>query len=254
MARCKVGVQLWPQHTTVLGLREAWKAADDLGVDSIWVWDHFFPLTGSPEGTHFEGWTLLAAMAADTSHAQIGTLVTCSSYRNPELLADMARTVDHISGGRAYLGIGSGWFERDYDEYGYEFGTASGRLRDFEAALGRIKARRDQLAPPPIGDLPVLIGGAGEKVTLRLVAEHADAWNSFGPPDSWAHKNAVLDEWCEKVGRDPRSIERTASVNDPAELDGFEAFLEAGADHVILGLGDPFDLDPLQRLLDLARG
>ncbi len=254
MARCKVGVQLWPQHTTVLGLREAWKAADDLGVDSIWVWDHFFPLTGSPEGTHFEGCTLLAAMAADTSHAQIGTLVTCSSYRNPELLADMARTVDHISGGRAYLGIGSGWFERDYDEYGYEFGTAGSRLRDFEAALGRIKARRDQLTPPPVGDLPVLIGGSGEKVTLRLVAEHADAWNAFGPADSWAQKNAVLDEWCEKVGRDPRAIERTASILDPAQIDTLDDFLEAGADHIILGMGDPFDLDPLQRLLELARG
>ena len=254
MARCKVGVQLWPQHTTVLGLREAWKAADDLGVDSIWVWDHFFPLFGAPEGTHFEGWTLLAAMAADTSHARIGTLVTCSSYRNPELLADMARTVDHISGGRAYLGIGSGWFERDYDEYCYEFGTAGSRLRDFEVALGRIKARREQLTPPPVGDLPVLIGGSGEKVTLRLVAEHADAWNAFGPADSWAQKNAVLDEWCEKVGRDPQAIERTASILDPAQIDTLDDFLAAGADHVILGMGDPFDLDPLQRLLDLARG
>jgi probable F420-dependent oxidoreductase len=254
MARCKIGVQLWPQHTTTLALREAWKAIDDLGVDSLWVWDHFYPLFGAADGTHFEGWTLLAAMAADTSHARIGTLVTCSSYRNPELLADMARTVDHLSGGRAYLGIGSGWFERDFDEYGYEFGTAGARLRDFEVALGRIADRRAKLSPPPIGPLPLLIGGAGEKVTLRLVAEHADAWNSFGPAESWGHKNAVLDEWCERVGRDPEAIERTVSLNDPSEIDEFDELLEAGADHVILGIGDPFNLDPVQRLLDLARG
>ncbi len=254
MARCKVGVQLWPQHTTTLALREAWQALDELGVDSIWVWDHFFPLFGAPEGTHFEGWSLLAAMAADTTNAQIGTLVTCSSYRNPDLLADMARTVDHLSGGRAYLGVGSGWFDRDYEEYGYEFGTAGSRLRDFEASLQRIRTRVEELSPPPLGDLPILIGGSGEKVTLRLVARYADAWNAFGPPDSWSHKNDVLDEWCEQVGRDPGEIERTVSINDPAELDQLDDFLEAGVQHVILGRGDPFNLDPVQRLLDAARG
>ena len=249
MARFRVGVQLHPQQASIDELRDAWRSADHLGVDSIWVWDHFFPLYGPENGEHFEGWTLLAAMAVETAHARLGVLVTGNSYRNPELLADMARTVDHLSDGRAYLGIGSGWFERDYDEYGYEFGTAGGRLRDLEQSLPRIKQRLAALNPPPVGDLPVLIGGSGEKLTLRLVAEYADAWNTFGPADSWAAKNRVLDEWCEKVGRDPAEIERTIAVNSPDELGDVKAFVEAGAEHVILGMGPPYDLTPVEELL-----
>jgi probable F420-dependent oxidoreductase len=252
VARCKVGVQLHPQATTTDALRAAWRAADALGVDSIWLWDHFFPLYGDPDGAHFEAYSLLAAMAVETTRADIGALVTCNSYRNPNLLADMARTIDHLSVGRFVLGIGAGWFERDYREYGYEFGTAPTRLRELAAALPVIMQRFDRLEPPPRGRLPIMIGGSGERVTLRLVAEHADAWNTFGPPENFAKKSRVLDEWCERLGRNPRQIERTVGIN-VNEVGNLDAYVEAGAEHLIVMVGPPFDLDPVKQLLDAAR-
>lgn len=253
MARAKVGVQLHPQATTIAELRAAARAADEMGVDSIWVWDHFYPLYGDPDAAHFEAYTLLAAMAADTKHARLGALVTCNSYRNPQLLADMSRTIDHISGGRFILGIGAGWFERDYTEYGYEFGTPIGRLHALRDALGLIKARLGKLEPPPVGPLPIHIGGGGEKVTLRLVAEHADGWNTFGPPEHFAAKSRILDDWCAKVGRDPEAIERTVAIR-PDEIGDLAAYLAAGAEHLIVMCGPPFDLDPIRQLLAVARG
>jgi probable F420-dependent oxidoreductase len=248
MAACKVGVQLHPQATTVGELRAAWRAADALGVDSIWVWDHFFPLYGDREAAHFEAYTLLAAMAVDTAHAHVGALVTCNSYRNPNLLADMARTIDHLSDGRFVLGIGAGWFERDYAEYGYEFGTAPSRLRALARDLPVIMDRFGRLSPPPRGRLPIMVGGGGEKVTLRLAAEHADAWNSFGPPEQYARKQQVLDDWCARLGRNPKQIERTVSVH-AREVDDWQAYVDRRAEHLIVMLGPPFDLEPVRRLL-----
>jgi probable F420-dependent oxidoreductase len=248
----QVGVQLHPQEATVDEMRAAWKAADAMGLDSIWTWDHFFPLYGNPDANHYEGYTLLAAMAADTEHARLGVLVTCNSYRNPNLLADMARTIDLISHGRFILGIGSGWFERDYTEYGYEFGTAPGRLRALGEALPVIEDRIKKLVPPPVGPLPILIGGGGEKVTLRLVAQHAQMWNSFGPPANFAAKNAILDEWCAKVGTDPATIERTVALQ-PDEIGDWQAYLDAGATHMIVMVGAPYDLGPVEELFANSR-
>ncbi len=249
MARIRIGVQLHPQHTTYAAFADAVRRVEELGADTIWNWDHFFPLHGERDGSHFEGWTLLTAMATLTTRAEIGCLVTCNSYRNPSLLADMARTVDHISSGRLILGIGAGWFERDYQEYGYEFGTAPGRLKDLGRNLPIIRERWRKLVPAPVRDpIPILIGGGGEKVTLRLTAQHAKLWNGFGPPERFRHKNQVLDEWCDKLGRAPSEIERTATVNR-GDLDNLQAFVDAGAQHLIMGWGAPWDLDQVRRLI-----
>ncbi|KAB8139819.1 LLM class F420-dependent oxidoreductase [Chloroflexia bacterium SDU3-3] len=249
MTKIRVGVQIHPQHTTYPAFAEAVKAVENAGVDTIWNWDHFYPLSGDPDGLHFEGWTTLTAMAMLTSRAEVGCLVTCNSYRNPNLLADMARTLDHISGGRLILGIGAGWFEKDYTNYGYEFGTAPDRLKWLRTSLPIIKERFEKLNPPPTRDIPILIGGGGEKVTLKLTAQYATMWNGFGPVETFARKNQVLNEWCSELGRDPSEIERTVALRDADEINDLPAYIEAGATHFILGLGAPFDIAPVERLV-----
>lgn len=249
MAGFRIGVQLHPQHTSYASFADAVRRVEDLGVDTIWNWDHFFPLYGDPQGNHFEGWTLLTAMATLTTRAEIGCLVTCNSYRNPTLLSNMAKTVDHISGGRLILGIGAGWFERDYQEFGYEFGTGPDRLRALRAALPAIKQRWEVDVPAPLRTpIPILIGGGGEKVTLKLTAQHADIWNGFGPPESFKHKNEVLDNWCQELGRDPQTIERSVSIR-ANELDNLDAYVAARATHIILGMGEPWDFTAVERLV-----
>ncbi len=253
--RFKVGVQLHPQHTTMDHLTDAARRAEALGVDSLWTWDHFYPLYGEPDGPHFEGWITLTAMALATERITVGHLVACNSYRNPELVADMARTLQHAVGPRVVLGLGSGWFEKDYDEYGYEFGTAIGRLRALEAALPRVRERFDKLNPAPLEPIPILIGGGGEKVTLKIVAQYADAWNAVGiGAELFAHKSGVLDGHCSDVGRDPAEIERTALIG-PDKLDEVDAFVDAGADHLMLMMGHPFeDWSGVEKLLVAADG
>ncbi len=251
LRRFKVGVTIHPQQCTITELRDAWRRADDLGVDSIWFWDHFFPLYGNPDGNRFECWSLLAAAAIDTRAPQIGPMVTAIGYRNPDLIAFLASTVDQLSGGRLVLGLGAGWFERDYDEFGYGFGEARDRVRTLKDALPRIKERIQKLKPGPVGPMPLLIAGGGEKVMLRLVAEHAQMWNALGSPDEFARKSKILDEWCRKVGRDPSEIERTANVSVGSSRD-IKEYLDAGLQHFVLRLAHPFDTKGLQRVLKEA--
>ncbi len=214
----RIGVQLQPQHAEYAEIRDAVARAEELDVDIVFNWDHFYPLYGEPEGKHFECWTMLGAWAQQTTRVQLGALVTCNSYRNPELLADMARTVDHISGGRLILGIGSGWFEKDYDEYGYPFGTAGSRLDDLAEALPRIERRLGRLNPAPTRDIPILIGGGGEKKTLRLVARHADVWHTFAQGEELAHKLEVLRGHCEAEQRPMSAIDVSVGVGGPGRL------------------------------------
>ncbi len=243
----RIGVQLQPQHADYPAIRQAAAAAEEIGVDVLFNWDHFFPLRGEENGKHFECWTMLGAWAEATERVEIGALVTCNSYRNPELLADMARTVDSISDGRLILGIGSGWFEKDYNEYGYEFGTPGSRLDALSAALPRIASRWKKLNPPPTRPIPVLIGGGGEKKTLRIVAEHADIWHGFGDAETIRHKHAVLDDWCARVGRDPAEIERSSAVPGDDPVDGAQAFYDAGTRLFTISTGGPdFDLGPVR--------
>ncbi|AIJ25142.1 MULTISPECIES: LLM class F420-dependent oxidoreductase [Amycolatopsis] len=243
----RIGLQLQPQHADYRTIRETASAAEDLGVDIIFNWDHFYPLYGDPDGKHFECWTMLGAWAESTSRVEIGALVTCNSYRNPELLADMARTVDHISDGRLILGIGSGWFEKDYDEYGYEFGTAGGRLDDLAEALPRIESRLGKLNPAPTRKIPVLIGGGGEKKTLKLVAKHADIWHGFGDPETVERKVGILKQHCADVGRDAGEIEISTGVQgEPDELG--PKLRGLGVSLFTVGVGGPdYDLGLLKK-------
>lgn len=249
----RIGVQLQPQHADYDEIRRAVDAAEGVGVDIIFNWDHFFPLYGEPDGKHFECWTMLGAWAEQTSRAEIGALVTCNSYRNPELLADMARTVDHISGGRLILGIGAGWFQRDYDTYGYEFGTAGMRLADLAQALPRIDARLAVLNPPPTRKIPVLIGGGGEQKTLRYTAQHADIWHGFGDADTIERKHGILDNWATEIGRDPLEIERSAGVDGEPEDLG-ERLYAIGTRLFTVGVGGPvYDLAGVARWVEWAK-
>ncbi len=254
----KVGVQIRPNHVSWDDMSAAWRYADEAGADSIWTFDHFFPIDGDPEGTAFECWTTLAAMASVTRNAVIGPLVTCTGFRNPDLLADMARTVDHASGGRVMLGLGSGWLERDYRSYGYAMARSGDRIREMEGAIHRIRHRLDQLRPGPLAPLRILIGGLGEQMTLDVCARLADAWNGWGTPDEFARLNQVLDQWCERAGRDPTQVERTAALFEPGSDATRDDYVAAGAEHLILVRSGPEyrmgELDPLLAWRDSRSG
>jgi probable F420-dependent oxidoreductase len=230
----RIGVQLWPGGTPDYQTwRRAVLHAEELGTDAIFGYDHFHKpfveiIDGAPhldeeqpDVNNFEGWTALASWGEITSRAEIGLLVTGIPYRNPDLVADMARTVDHISGGRLILGVGAGWYPKDFDVYGYDYGTTKSRMDQFDAGLARIESRLNQLTPSPLRHIPILIGGGGEKRTIPAVARHADIWHSFEPIGEFRRKNNLLKRLATEAGRDEAHIERAMAWTDPATADAF---------------------------------
>jgi probable F420-dependent oxidoreductase len=246
MRPIRIAAQIHPQHGDYPAMRTAVLRAEAIGYDIAYVWDHFFPLYGDPaDRRHLECWSLLAAWAESTTRIELGPLVACNSYRNPNLTADIARTVDRISGGRVILGLGSGWQRRDYDTYGYAFGTRGSRLEDLAAAMPIVKDRLGRLDPPPHRRMPILIAGTGQRRTLRIVAEHADAWHAAFPdrPAELEAPVAALRRWCDDLGRDPAAIEWSVGV-EPEDLDRFIArdaatYLAMGFSQFTLGFDGP---------------
>jgi alkanesulfonate monooxygenase SsuD/methylene tetrahydromethanopterin reductase-like flavin-dependent oxidoreductase (luciferase family) len=225
----KFGLQLWSQQTSWAGFRDAALAADVAGWDSIWTWDHLFSIFGPWEQPTFEGWSVLAGLAPITTRVRLGLMVGANTFRNPGLTAKVAMTLDHLSDGRAVLGIGAAWFEREHEGFGIDFGDSPGwridrldesvmlmrRLLDGErfSHQGRFYSFDDALvAPRPIqAHLPILIGGSGRKKTLRTVAERADAWNTAGTVEEVSTLLEILAEHGAAVGRDISTIELTVS-------------------------------------------
>jgi alkanesulfonate monooxygenase SsuD/methylene tetrahydromethanopterin reductase-like flavin-dependent oxidoreductase (luciferase family) len=222
-----VGVNLWPQDGSWTQYREAVQAADQAGVDSVWTWDHLYAIEGEPDRPIFEAWTLLGAWAALTQRIELGLLVGANTFRNPGLTAKAVLTVDHISGGRAWLGLGGAWFETEHRAYGLDFGGSPGeRLTWLDEGLAAVTAllRGDAASSPPDGHyaftdlvarplpvrgpgrLPILVGGGGEQKTLKIAARYADAWHGFGGIERFKRKISILGEHCATVGRDIAEI------------------------------------------------
>jgi alkanesulfonate monooxygenase SsuD/methylene tetrahydromethanopterin reductase-like flavin-dependent oxidoreductase (luciferase family) len=228
MPDVKLGINLWSQASDWPSFLGAARRADELGYDHIWTWDHIWAIFGDPHQDIFEGYTALAAIAATTKRAKLGLFVGANPFRNPGLAAKAVVTIDHISAGRAILGIGGAWFGAEHEAFGIDFGSGFGERLDWLAEAvpairtlldggevtsepgGRYAFDKLRIAPLPVQDhLPIMIGGAGEKKTLRIVARHADIWNVFGTPETVARKDEILRAHCADVGRDESEIERT---------------------------------------------
>ncbi len=311
MPDVRLGALCWNQYTDWPTLLAAGARAETLGYDSLWTWDHVYPIVGSSQGPMYEGWLTLAAWAQATERIRIGLMVGANTFREPALTAKMATTLDHISGGRATLGIGAAWFEEEHVAFGFPFGDGPperlrwlgealpimrGMLRgDTPTAKGpRYKAHSVRNDPLPLQRrMPLLIGGGGEQVTLKLVARYADANNLGGGIEKVRHKEAVMLRHCETVGRDPAEIERTTGlgvvvirdsakearkvadaifanngqakpwenqpVGTPEQVAEFIApYLEIGYHHLIAGFPNPYDEESMTRLarevVPLVRG
>ncbi|MEZ4502662.1 MAG: LLM class F420-dependent oxidoreductase [Dehalococcoidia bacterium] len=293
-------VQTGQQNISWQELSETWRRLEELGFDGAWCHDHFIPAgTRDVDGPCMDGWTALAGLAAQTSRMRLGVFVTGNTYRNPALLAKIATTVDHISGGRLNFGIGAGWYEVEHSAYGFEFGTVGQRMTRLEEALEvitRLWSGEDKVSfegehyrlsdapflPQPVQSPhpPIWIGGGGERRTLRLVAQYADAWNGLGPLSVLQGKVEVLHRHCADVGRDPSAIQITAGapVIPDAIFDGYvartaerqgvspeelrrrtiggaaddmkaavQAYADAGFSHLVLMVNTPYDWDVFER-------
>ena len=301
MPEVKLGANCWNQYTTWADLREAGIRADRLGFDSLWTWDHLYPIVGDHEGPIFDGYLTLAAWAEATERVTVGLMVGANTFRNPAVVAKMATTLDHISNGRAILGIGGAWFETEHVGLGIEFGGSPGeRLRWLDEAVQIMRGMLDGVRPsgsefytardalnlpaPVQARLPILVGGGGERRTLRTVAKYADACNLGGGVANVKRKDEILRRHCDEVGRDESEIERTAGVgtviirdtradaqqafaemfarNGNAEawrsqpvgtvddvVDHLRPFGEIGFRHLIVGFPPPHDAESMERLM-----
>src|SRR5215470_6973009 len=297
----RFGVQTPPQNTTWPEMRDTWKLIDQLGYDTAWTFDHFFAILSPPSGPCFEGWVSLTALMAATSRVRAGILVTGNTYRNPAVLASMGKTLDHASEGRLIMGVGAGWFEPEHVAYDVPFYTVGERIRRLDEACEIIKRlwTEDQTTfngryyqikdaycePKPLQKPhpPIMIGGGGEKLTLRVVAKHADIWNTFGSPAVFRDKLSVLRAHCSAVGRkideieiswagstaltdskeqkesvtraiskafgrSPEEVEPGLLIGPPEEVrDRIAKLIDVGVTHFILIASAPFKHDMLRR-------
>jgi F420-dependent oxidoreductase-like protein len=294
------GIQTGPQHAAYDEILAVWQTVEREGFDHAWTFDHFIPIFSNPEGPCLEGWTTLTALLATVPRLRGGTLVTGNSYRNPALLANIAATLDVISGGRVEMGIGAGWWEMEYRAYGYDFPSVASRIRALEESVQIMKALwtekranfsgrhytvTDALCEPkPVQKphIPIWIGGAGPQLTLRVVARHAQGWNTFLiPREDYQLLLGALEKHCEAIKRDPNTIRKSLAASlvidtDPGKLQAklenvarqrnttvdairsrtlvgtpddiagqLSRLAEQGVDHVILSIRAPYPHDDL---------
>ncbi|TME21417.1 MAG: LLM class F420-dependent oxidoreductase [Chloroflexi bacterium] len=296
----RFGIQTGPQHVSWGELVDIWQVADGLKFDTAWTFDHFFPIMSDPKGSQLEGWVALTALAMKTQQVRVGTLVTGITYREPAVLAKMGATLDVITGGRLEMGLGAAWFQGEHEALGIPFPPVAERIKrlgeacevirrmwtedvaTFDGQYYQLKEAYCNPKPVQKPHPPILIGGGGEQLTLKMVARHADAWNAFGAPDVLRHKIEVLEGHCRAIGRDPQTIEKSVSVppvlsKDASKLDAMladmasrramtldeakagmlwgspdqaikkiEAYRDMGVTHIILSLRVPYDASQLE--------
>ncbi len=277
--RLSFGFKTAPQHTTYEDMLRVWLEADQIPIiEHAWLFDHFMPLGNDPTGPCLEGWTLLSAYAALTKRLRVGLMVTGNTYRHPAVLANIAATVDIISQGRLDFGIGAGWNELEHTAYGIPLYKPGERIRrlgeacevikllwtqtvaNFDGKYYQLKEARCEPKPVQKPYPPFVIGGSGEQLTLRVVAQYASVWNfAGGSTEEFQHKNTVLDGHCAAIGRDPAEIARSVQlVVNPTDLGAVrtttQSYIEAGANHLVLNLRYPYPEGIVQRLAEEVAG